>query len=64
MVSRRPSLAQSIAATHPYCQGSWELQQLLVIILLSHSGTRGARMEPNHTQVTAAVTRARCAEGR
>lgn len=48
---------------HPYCQGSCELQQRSAITRLSHRGAMGAGTEQNHTQVTAAVTRARCAEG-
>lgn len=38
-------------------------QQHSVITLLSHRGAMGAGMEHNHTQVTGAVTRARCTEG-
>lgn len=47
----------------PSCRGSGELQQNhSVIILHSHSGAMGAGTAPSHAQVTAAVTRARCAE--
>lgn len=45
----------------PCCQWSWEPQQHSLITLLSHRGVMGAGMERNHTRVTEAVTRARCA---